>query len=221
MTFTQIYDQVILLMYGERVGANAPPAAVATMLQGANGVIDNCARKIMEEDNFHFMEAVSTTAIVIGTGTYALPTDYKEMIQATVLTSTGVYSPILLRMITKERLAEHRDPTATASYPTSYEIFADTIYLDVLPQEAGTLTLRYYKYLPRVVAMSDHNDLTDSMAGADAIIYRVCNFIATFQKDANMVSYYDGKAQEALDKLKRLDNAYRYSDYPNPKMVVT
>ncbi len=221
MTFTQIYDQVILLMYGERVGANAPPANVATMLQGANGIIDNCARKIMEEDSFHFMEAVSTTAIVIGTGSYALPTDYKEMIQATVLTSTGVYSPILLRMIVKERLSEHRDPAATASYPTSYEIFADTIYLDVLPQEAGTLTLRYYKYLPRVVAMSDHNALTDTMAGADAIIFRTCTFVATFQKDANMVSYYDAKAQEALDKLKRLDGAYRYSDYPNPRMVVT
>lgn len=76
MTWLEIYNRTAFKVWGD----TTPPTGSATVLQGDEGIIANCARKIMREYNYWFMLNTYSYEVSEDDNTHALPSDYKEMI---------------------------------------------------------------------------------------------------------------------------------------------
>lgn len=211
MTFGEIYTRVCFLIWGNSV----VPAGTAATLQGSGGMIADVHQKIQQERNYWFMEASSTISLVDGTANYALPTDFKELMKSGLRTrdvTTLDYYPPLSPMYPGEYDNTHRDSDYEAPYPQYFEVRANELYLYPTPNQASTLYMWYYKFLPRpVTAVFDTS--TDSLTeyGYEAICYltaaNMCKILQEYTKA--QVFMQDGMA--ALDTLMRIDISRRRS----------
>lgn len=75
MTFQQIYNRALWLVYGD----STPPASVATQMQAVTeGILANLHRNLQEDFNYWFMEESYGVSVPAYTASLALPSDFKE-----------------------------------------------------------------------------------------------------------------------------------------------
>lgn len=209
MTFQQVYDQIVWNIWGDTI----PPASVPINLQSPTGLISDFHRKIQEEENFWFMETETTQAVTTGTSDYALPTYFKEPIGLRFLTSDGDYTELLRRIWRREKFVGFQSGSETADYPEYYEIFEGNICLLPEPCVDSTLYIRYYKYLDRPTNFATDDAMISNTAGALALVYRVCEYIAKILKDEAGSQVYFQKYMMELDKLKSIDWSMRSTEF--------
>lgn len=200
MTVLEIYDKIVWIVYGD----TAPPTSVATKLQGERGYIDNAHRSIQKEWKYWFMHETATQALTSGTAAYTLPTDFNSLVSLTPYDASGIFSPIMLRITLKEALVSYPDPTATSTVPQSFTVYNTTYTVYPLPDDSTmSVSLQYYKFLPRLDDLADEDVLT--IAGGDAIAYKValelCLVLDYSDKIQSMASMY----AEKLNDLKMMD----------------
>lgn len=195
-------------------GDSVPPVGAAN-LRGTNGMIADTHQKIQNEKNYWFMEASATINLVDGTPNYALPVDFKELmdngLRARDITTLDYYEP-LSPMYPGEYDSTNRDSDYEGAYPLHYEIRAGQLYVYPTPSQNSTLYMWYYKTLPRpITAVFDTSTDTLTEFGYEAICNltaaNMCKILHEYTKA--QVFIQDGIA--ALDTLFKIDVSRRRS----------
>jgi hypothetical protein len=179
-------------------------------------MIARAARDIQRDWNYWFMEAQTTIPVLAGTQSYALPTDYKELIKngLQALETTGAYylDPIA-PLLPGEGFNSFRDAVNGDAYPSFYEIFGTNILFYPILTGACTVRMRYYKFLPNPSAADFTNPVGVSNALTVACPLGISALAAMeyagIQKEADLVQLYAQEAKDSIDILKMEDQKWR------------
>lgn len=207
MTVQQILDKINWLVFGD----STPPSSVSTHLIGSEGLISQAHRRIQEEWDYWFMEENTTISVVSGISNYTMPTDIKREISLYFTNATtGYYESPLQKLMKGQMETTFTNPSATATYPTHYEIFGgsvsgtyDTLYIYPEPSAASTLNLRYYKYFTRPTAGGSTDQVT--VYAHYPIIYTVALELCMALDYQQKMMILNEKYKEALASLRTYD----------------
>jgi len=207
MTFYEIYESVVMKLWGD----STPPTSATSFLQGDEGLISKYYRKVQQDYNYWFMRAYTYWDTVVGTQTYNLPDNCKEIISMQFKVNGEDYfkdplSPLQLTDPFTEKWPENNN---TAEYPEYYEMIGESITLYPSPNAVRTLHLIYWTLLTSPVAAdwveatSTENAVTQ-YAG-EQIAYFAASDYSGMMKEYDQAQYYNQKAQELIFDLKQED----------------
>lgn len=215
MTWYELYNHVCLKLWG----SSNPPASAVNLI-GPNGMIARAHRDIQRDWNYWFMEASTTISVTAGVSSYALPTNFKELIKKglqAVDSSSGYYLDPLSPLYPGEAFDSFRDPVNGAPYPTHYEIYEDMIHIYPIPSGAFTIRMRYYKYLDRPTAAdfgAPPISVSDALTIACplGIAALAAMEFAGIQKEADVVQMCLSEVKDSIDTLKQEDQKRRRAE---------
>lgn len=84
--------------------------------------------------------------------------------------------------------------------PSVYDVEGQTIYVGALPQAGHVFTLVYYKVIDFISPDNAENWFTEG--APELILYGALSEAALFMKDFELASVYEGKFQDAKEKLE-------------------
>ena len=211
MTFGEIYSRVAFMVWGN----STVPTGTVGILTGDEGLIAQTHKDIMREYNYWFMHTTVAFDTVADQASYALPSDYKELIDAQFKANGQEFfidpmSHMAMKVAQQEFWTTFN---GSAEYPTHYEISDTSIVLYPKPNAARECHICYWKFLTGPTTSfvdgtsSESNDLTS--AAGDAIAYfaasRILEMLDEFQKS---VIYFQ-RGQAIIDRLRQEDKRRR------------
>jgi hypothetical protein len=180
-------------------------------------MISRAHRDIQRDWNYWFMEADTTISVIAGTQTYAIPTNYKELMKKglQVLDSaSGSYLDPLSPLYSGEAYDYFRDSVNGAEFPSHYEIYDGNIVFYPIPSSAYTVRMRYYKFLPKPV-LADFGappiSVSDALTLACPLgIAAIATMeMAGIQKEIDVVQMCQSEAKDSIELLKSDDQKRR------------
>lgn len=170
MTLSEIYNAIVNLVYGD-VNASPVPVAEVPLIQT---MILQKHHEIQQNYNFWFNRVRTTLLIIPGTDTYALPTNYKELIDI--------------------------DPDQEAGLSEA-DFIDETIIFKEEPTASAAVTMNLWQYLPTPTAWN--NTFTDDVTAYChwGIIYAVTALIFIKREDKNTAGTYMDLSSQALESV--------------------
>jgi len=205
MTWLELYNAVCYRVWG----LQTPPEGAQALLQGQYGIIATIHHNIQKWRNYWFMEALEQIAVTAGLDTYALTTNFKEIVKNGITWDiiTGP-SPALTQILPGDYTCFGIDET---EYPEYYEIWGDQLIIKPIPKNDLTLNMRCYRYLPRPPAVFDATSDALTINGCDVIYNYAVAEISTIQEELSKAKIYKANGDAALLMLGEEDAVRRRS----------
>lgn len=216
MNFGEIYDAVVFNIWGGAV----PPTDAVARLQGSEGIIANMHRDIQIDYNYWFMESWTIVESIAGTQGYAMPDNFKELVNAmwqvidSIATDPYFTEPLKVWSTKEAHVLGWVNNNQRVEYPTHFEIKDGiSLILYPIPEETDReLNVIYTRFLdrPTTVDFSTDTDIL-TQRGAEAIIALATAKMFRILQEMNMSQVYDGEARRYIELLKREDFNRRQS----------
>lgn len=120
-------------------------------LSDASYWVNVAQREVWDALPHNNAEAIATSVTTTNEDKLSLPSDFEELLTASVQTSTN--APVLLDYINYDELAAYSDASGSPLY---YSLFDDWLELRPVPDSVYTVTVRYRKQLSDMTVLTDH-----------------------------------------------------------------
>lgn len=209
MTYGEIYNEIILNCFpGVALPPENMPAFIRSKIRGTQ-------RMINRDYPFWFTVSLATIVTAVGTQSYALPTDFKEIEKAWFTVEGQSYGrPVLTQL----DIADHIDmglqtSDAQVEYPEIFRIDGSMIYFYPIPSEIRTCNILYWQFLDLVdtTVVATFNAYEDdiSIYCAEAIIYYVTSLIKLQQNEWEASAAFKQLYYEAMQGAMQEDKRRR------------
>lgn len=211
MTFGEISDKVQFKIWG----TSTPPQGAVAQLEGQDGIICDCHRKIQQKYNYWFMQGYTSFPTVANLQAYPLPADYKELISVQFKVYGTDYfqepmSPLGLKEAQYYKWTENADPV---EYPTWFELIGESIVLYPAPSTANYyFHMVYWGFLMRptdALFQTTEDELT--MYGGTAIVNMAVAEMKDVLEEYQAAEMWRRKAEDEIESLKEEDRRRRQS----------
>lgn len=123
----------------------------------------NTAIKYYSSYPFRWNETSGTFSTVASQQTYTtsdgMPSDIVDILHATITVNSSI---LTLKKVSFQELRELAVTTSYTGYPQCYAWYANTIYLEPIPDNTYTVTLYYRKSYTDLSSGTDSNDFTSN-----------------------------------------------------------
>jgi hypothetical protein len=212
MTFGEIYTKVAYLIWGD----STPPAGATTMLTGDEGIIANTHRRIMSDYNYWFMQTYMTGTTTAGVNSYAMASNYKEIISVQFKTEGDGYfqPPCQPLTLGQAQIQQWTNLESTADYPFYYEIVSNDIVFYPTPAQTDyDFHIMYWRYLDGPTSAFVDGTSTESSSitvySGDAVAYLAAADMLQIMDEFQKADIYKTKGYECIETLRQEDRSRR------------
>lgn len=215
MTFNEVLARVQFNIWGNTI----PPANVAAMLGGANGIIARAHHNIQREHNYWFMQTWAEITSIYNavteeyTQAYAIPVYMKEIINVLwhTVDSEGEYNGFTspLSQLTLGQSQDHfwkRDTQDSVEYPTHFEVVNNLIIFYPDGNCARTCVINFWRYIDCLLG-----DLEDALMreGPEAVINMATAEVYLHLHEVELYQLWTQRYREEAELLRKKDYSRR------------
>jgi hypothetical protein len=151
-TFKQLKDNL-----ADWVGTTTTSVRWSDTTRGV--IVNDAIRYLARKHDFRHAEKVNPMALVAGTNTYTVPTDWgRPLIAWFVDPASGTYQSVGFK--TKDEFDQAYPSATVTGAPAAYTIFGTNLYIGPTPSQNVTLNLNYYSIPAELASDSDSNGFT-------------------------------------------------------------